>query len=165
MSRRERPEPPTASTTDLRSLLAEQMQTYQSTVDAFDEVAAQRFGVTRTDLRCIEILVRDRRTSPGALGPALGLTSGGVTAMLNRLERQGYLRRGTHPGDGRRVVVEVTDHTLALADELYGPIAREGAAMIENYTAGELRLLAGYLHDCRELYLRHLARVRAAGGD
>lgn len=37
--------------------------------------------------------------------------------------------------------------------------------MIEHYTAGELQLLAGFLRDCRELYLRHLARVRAAGAD
>ena len=43
-----------------------------------------------------------RTASPGELGPALGLTTGGVTAMLIRLERLGYLRRVPHPDDGRK---------------------------------------------------------------
>jgi DNA-binding MarR family transcriptional regulator len=160
MSTRKRP-----TVAELRARLTEEMQAYQAGVDAFDETAAQRLGVSRTDLRCIEILVRERRTSPGVLGPALGLTSGGVTAMLTRLERQGYLRRYSHPWDGRRVIVEVTDQALARTADLYGPIAGESTDMIRGYRAADLQLLADFLHDCRELYERHLARVRDADPD
>jgi DNA-binding MarR family transcriptional regulator len=60
----------------------------------------------------VEILVAQRTASPGELGPALGLTTGGVTAMLIRLERLGYLRRIPHPDDGRKVIVEATDAVL-----------------------------------------------------
>jgi DNA-binding MarR family transcriptional regulator len=156
------PTPPADSVAELRVRVAGEMEAYQASVDAFDEIAAQRLGVSRTDLRCIEILVKEHRTSPGVLGPALGLTSGGVTAMLTRLERQGYLRRFSHPWDGRRVIVEVTEQALSRAGDLYGPVAGEGADLIREFRPEDLRLLADFLHDCRELYERHLARVRSA---
>jgi DNA-binding MarR family transcriptional regulator len=151
---------PPADLAELRARVAAEMQAFQASVDAFDEMAAHRLGVSRTDLRCIEILVRERRTSPGVLGPALGLTSGGVTAMLSRLERQGYLRRFSHPWDGRRVIVEVTDQAVTRTQDLYGPIAGDGDDLVRGVGAEDLRLLADFLHDCRELYERHLTRVR-----
>ena len=151
---------PPADLAELRARVAAEMQAFQASVDAFDEMAAHRLGVSRTDLRCIEILVRERRTSPGVLRPALGLTSGGVTAMLSRLERQGYLRRFSHPWDGRRVIVEVTDQAVTRTQGLYGPIAGDSADLVRGVGAEDLRLLADFLHDCRELYERHLTRVR-----
>jgi DNA-binding MarR family transcriptional regulator len=104
---------------ELQAELAEQMQAFQARVDAFDELVAVRLGVNRTDLRCVEILMAQRTASPGELGPALGLTTGGVTAMLIRLERLGYLRRVPHPEDGRKVIVEITDEALRQVAELY----------------------------------------------
>jgi DNA-binding MarR family transcriptional regulator len=144
----------------LQAELAEQMQTYQVRVDAFDELAAARLGVNRTDLRCVEILVAQRTASPGELGPALGLTTGGVTAMLIRLERLGYLRRIPHPDDGRKVVVEVTDETLRRTQEMYGPIAAGGHRLLAAYTDAEVELLTVFLRAVRELYDDNLERVR-----
>jgi len=108
----------------------------------------------------LEILARDGTATPATLGPALGLTSGGVTAMLVRLEREGFLRRVPDAADRRRVTVQVTDRTLRFAELFYGPIAREGADMISHYSAAELQLLADFFRACRELQERHLARVQ-----
>src|SRR5436190_4587754 len=161
-----RPEPPMTSRSApgsaaaLRVGLTEQVQAYQASVDAFDEAAARWLRVTRTDLRCLEILARDGTASPATLGPTLGLTSGGVTAMLVRLEREGFLRRVPDPADRRRVTVQVTDRTLEFAEQFYGPVARDGAELISGYSAAELGLLVGFLRAARELQERHLARVQ-----
>jgi DNA-binding MarR family transcriptional regulator len=50
---------------------------------------------------------------PGLNGPATagqlatwtGLTTGAITAMLDRLEKAGFVRREPHPDDRRKVVV------------------------------------------------------------
>jgi DNA-binding MarR family transcriptional regulator len=136
------------------------MQTLQSTVDAFDEAAAAVLGVNRTDLRCLEILVRQDPVTPGVLGPALGLTTGSVTAMLDRLERLGYLTRSPDPSDRRKVSVRITEEARQKTWKLYGPIATEGDGVMEGYRAEELELLATFLRRSRELYERHLTRVR-----
>jgi DNA-binding MarR family transcriptional regulator len=149
-----------SSREELQAELAEQMQAFQARVDAFDELAAARLGVNRTDLRCVEILMAQRTASPGELGPALGLTTGGVTAMLIRLERLGYLRRVPHPEDGRKVIVEVTDEALRQVSALYAPIAEGGHRLLGAYSDAEVELLTGFLRAVRELYEGNLERVR-----
>jgi hypothetical protein len=50
---------------------------------------------------------------------------------------------------------------LELGDRLfYCPIALEGAGMISDYSAADLRLLADFFRAARELQERHLARVQ-----
>jgi DNA-binding MarR family transcriptional regulator len=149
-----------SSREELQAELAEQMQAFQARVDAFDELAAARLGVNRTDLRCVEILMAQHTASPGELGPALGLTTGGVTAMLIRLERLGYLRRVPHPDDGRKVIVQVTDEVLQQVAELYVPIAEGGHRLLGAYSDAEVELLTGFLRAVRELYDGNLERVR-----
>src|SRR5215472_8164819 len=90
---------------ELRAQLATQAQAYQAAVDAVDAAAAARLGVNRTDLRCLEILLGQESTAPGQLAAELGLTTGSVTAMLDRLERLGYLTRTPDPGDRRKTQV------------------------------------------------------------
>jgi DNA-binding MarR family transcriptional regulator len=143
-----------------RAALTQELQRYQSTVDGLDQAAAERLGVSRTDLRCLEILIRDGTTSPGRLGPELGLTSGGVTAMLSRLERKGYLRRVRGTEDARRVQVAVTDDGRRLTMALYGPVAVEGADVVVPYSIEELRLITDFLRSAREFTQRQLDRVR-----
>jgi DNA-binding MarR family transcriptional regulator len=151
-----------SSREELQAQLAEQMQAFQARVDAFDELAAARLGVNRTDLRCVEILMAQRTASPGELGPALGLTTGGVTAMLIRLERLGYLRRVPHPEDGRKVIVEVTEVVLRQVAELYVPISEGGHRLLGAYSDAEVELLTGFLRAVRELYEGNLERVRGS---
>ncbi|MGW4474931.1 MarR family winged helix-turn-helix transcriptional regulator [Nonomuraea sp. NPDC004354] len=143
-----------------RELIGAEMQAFQSAVDDFDAAAARALGVNRTDIRCLEILLRHGEITPGILGPALGLTTGSVTAMLDRLEKLGYLTRSPDPGDRRRVVVRPTEKVAAMAEELYGPFAVEGETILSRYTDEQLETIARFLRESRELYQRHVTRAR-----
>lgn len=44
------------------------------------------------------------------LGSLLGFTTASITALTDRLERDGIARRRPHPTDRRRTVVELTEH-------------------------------------------------------
>jgi DNA-binding MarR family transcriptional regulator len=48
-------------------------------------------------------------STPGRLGSQLGLSSGAVTARLDKMEEAGMIRRLPDPDDRRGVVVELTD--------------------------------------------------------
>lgn len=144
----------------LRGEVAAAAQGQQAAVDAFDGAAAAHLGVNRTDLRCLEILLGAGPASPGRLGAELGLSTGSVTAMLDRLERAGYVHRSPDPEDRRKVVVRATGEAARRAHALYGPIAEEGARELAGYTARELEVVADFLRRTRRLYERHLARIR-----
>ena len=64
--------------------------------------AADRYGLNRTDMRALDIVGQAGPLAPTALGRLLGFTTGGVTSVLDRLERAGYIRRQPDPSDRRR---------------------------------------------------------------
>jgi DNA-binding MarR family transcriptional regulator len=67
------------------------------------------------------------------LGERLSLTSGSVTALIDRLEAQAWAVRERHPGDRRKVVVKLT----AAAHDIR---RRELAPLVEaiEHTAAQL---------------------------
>ncbi len=145
----------------LRAELGDEVRGLQSDVDALDEAVAAHLGVNRTDLRCLDVLMQAGSATPGQLGARLGLTTGSVTAMLDRLARLGYLTRTADPADRRKVVVQPTPEALRKGAEIYGPLAEAGARDIAHYTETELRLLLDFLRRSRRLQQDHLVRVRA----
>src|SRR6202161_4869626 len=93
----------------LRRRVGLSLRALGSNLDALDEAVAARFGLHRTDLRCLEIVGRGGPVSAGALGGRAGLSTSAVTSAIDRVERSGDLRRISDPTDRRRVLVEVTE--------------------------------------------------------
>ena len=71
------------------------MRANQAAVDALDDAAAANLGINRTDLRCIDVLLQepDGSAIPARLAERLGISTGSVTALIDRLERLGYVAR------------------------------------------------------------------------
>ena len=136
-------------------------QAYQSAVHDFEAAAAAVLGINLTDLRCLEILRQQETALPGGLGAALGLTTGSVTAMLDRLEALGYLTRTRDSADRRKVIVRATPlATQRVWDEIYRPLSEDGLAAIAHYSDAERAVVRDYLRRGRELYERQRARLR-----
>jgi DNA-binding MarR family transcriptional regulator len=131
---------------------------HQNAYDRFEDAAAEYFGVNRTAMRCMDVLERAGQLSAGEIARQTGLTSGAVTALLDRLERVGYLRRLRDSTDRRRILVELTDKARRGAEEVYGPLI-EAFAEYEKYTDDELRLITNYVGRGTELLLGHAARI------
>lgn len=144
----------------LQETVTSEMQLMQAAVNDFDEAVAGALGVNRTDLRCLEILSGRESATPSVLGPALGLTTGSVTAMLDRLEKLGFVTRSPDPDDRRKVVVRITEEALSRTWEFYRPFAQDGETLMRDYSPSELELLSGFLRGAREMYEREIARVR-----
>src|SRR5215510_8012039 len=74
---------------------------------SFFRAAAARIEMTDTDIQVIDILESTGEASAGQLANLMGLTTGTFTAILNRLEKAGLVRRERDPNDGRRVIVRL----------------------------------------------------------
>lgn len=132
-----------------------------SNQNAFDNVAAEHLGINRTDLDCLDIISRTGPVTAGEIARQTGLSTGAVTAVIDRLERAGYARRVRDPEDRRRVLVEATPEFFAAAGPIWGPMAEEWQAMIERYSTEQLRLLLEFMSAGTELEARHIERIRA----
>src|SRR6201991_4787681 len=105
---------------------------------AFDNLAAERLGLNRTDLHCINIIENSGGLTAGELAAEAGLTTGAVTGVIDRLERAGYARRVADPADRRRVKLEVTPEFYARAAEIWAPMASDWRAALDRFTRADL---------------------------
>src|SRR5690349_14184257 len=85
--------------------LIDEIRRGQRATELVDNAMCSLMGVNRTDGRCLDILEQRGRISAGELAAEARLTSGAVTAVIDRLERDGYARRVPDPDDRRRVLV------------------------------------------------------------
>jgi DNA-binding MarR family transcriptional regulator len=128
--------------------------------DAFDNLAAARLGISRTDLHCLNEIENTGGLTAGQLAAASGLTTGAVTGVIDRLERAGFARRRPDPNDRRRVMVEVTPEFYAQAGELWEPVKADwDATMATNFTVAELKRIAEFLRLTTEIAGRHVERL------
>jgi DNA-binding MarR family transcriptional regulator len=129
--------------------------------DAFDSLAAERLGVSETDLRCLNIIENSRGLNAGELATQAGLTAGAVTGVIDRLEKSGYARRVPDPADRRRVRVEVTAAFYRSAETIWGPMAADwNATLSERFTMDELERITAFLRAVNAVGRQHLDRLR-----
>lgn len=138
---------------DVLAELGSEIRAFQTAVDAFDEAAASRLDLNRTDLRCVDILGVSGRVTAGQLAERMHLTTGAVTIMLDRLERGGLARRIRDEHDRRRVHVELTEEAQARIAAIYDElILRDARRRANRYTTAELAVVVRFLRDARATY-------------
>ena len=98
--------------------------------------------------------------SAGELATAASLTSGAITAVVDRLERLGFVRRVADPADRRRVLIEPAPAVYEATRELMQVLVEEGRPMVERYSDDQLRLMIKFTRAGRELQERHAEWLR-----
>jgi DNA-binding MarR family transcriptional regulator len=145
------------------------MRAFQIAVDEVDEQVARRAKINRTDLRCLDVLTRGEPMSAGALSELTGLTTGGMTVVVDRLESGGFVKRIPDHDDRRRVLVKATPKAKRLIDRLYGDLGRVARERLEAMPAADIRVVSDFLDYARALNEAHAAELskraprRAAG--
>jgi len=85
----------------------------------FNAQAAEKVGLGLTDMQMIHVLQLHGPSTPSRLAAGTGLSSGGVTVALDRLERAGYIRREPNPADRRSLLVTLVPASLVKLAGLY----------------------------------------------
>ncbi|MFJ1706371.1 MarR family winged helix-turn-helix transcriptional regulator [Kitasatospora sp. NPDC088346] len=129
-----------------------------------DFAAAQ--GLHATDVQALLAVMRGTAgggvVTPGRLREELALTSGAVTAVLDRLERAGHIRRTRDEADRRQVNIHYNPGASALATAWFTPVAECTDAVREEFTADQLHVVARFLGRMTE-ELETLRRARREG--
>jgi DNA-binding MarR family transcriptional regulator len=146
---------------ELLQALGHAVRANQRATDAVDEAAQQLLGLNRTDGRCLDILEQNGQMSAGELARQSGLTTGAITAVIDRLERVGYVHRVADPSDRRRVLVGPTPKARKDSWELFGPLAEAVRPLLSGYSNEDLQLLIDFQRLSRELQERHAEWIRA----
>ena len=137
-------------------LLGEQESTETA---MFHQAAAASYGLGITDMKALQIVLREGPQTAGQLATRLRLTTGAVTSVLDRLERQSLIIRSQHPEDRRKIIVSANTKTLTDGDNVYRSIGDAYAAMQQGFTTAELEFLVRYYEGSIEVTRREIARL------
>lgn len=133
--------------------------------DRLDQYAMHRFGINRTDLRALDLIGQAGVISPTALAVALGMSTGATSAVLDRLEAAGYVRRDPDPGHRRRTLVRQTARTEELGEEIFGPLIGGTLRQAADYPDAALASIAEFLAAHRALLNDYLTTVSPVAGN
>lgn len=126
----------------------------------FRNALGRKLGLNITDGQCLSILgIKGGRLTPGELARYTGLTTGSVTAMLDRLERAGYVRRVPNPADRRSVIVEINEEWGKTAGPLVAGIQQAHRQLLNEYSAKELELIADFLTRFTQNIKEHTEKI------
>ncbi|MFI0353890.1 MarR family winged helix-turn-helix transcriptional regulator [Actinomadura sp. 9N407] len=122
---------------------------------------ASKAGLNVTDAQCLNALSLDGPQTPGRLAQMMGITTGGaITAVIDRLEKAGYVRRSRDPDDRRRVIVELVPENAERYARYFEPIAEEFGEHLAGYSDTQLRALSDYMRHSNETMPGLIDRVR-----
>lgn len=110
-----------------------------------DEGIAQFLGLGRQEARCLELVDRLGPVQAARLTAACGLSQGTVTALVDRLEAAGYVRRQRDGADRRNATVEVTALARDLLARLEAKSAEMAAAALDSLSVEQIEGLARFL--------------------
>lgn len=110
-----------------------------------DDHVAQFLGINRTDGRCLDIVERHGRMTAGALAAESGLTTGAVTALVDRLETAGYLQRVRDTADRRKVFIELTPLMTTITEKLFYNMEEMFQGVMGRLTAREVEAITYFL--------------------
>ena len=133
-----------------------------SAADAVNQMIAERMGVNRTDHRVLEILNRRGPMTAGDLARAAHLTTGAVTAVVDRLEGVGYVHRVRDTNDRRRVLIEQTLESTRTAMRYYQPFMSATFDSMTKYSAEELEVVHDFMLGAAQLSEEYAERLAAA---
>lgn len=140
--------------------MVDAMRASQTAADMLDEAFCDFLGINRTDGRCLDVIDRLGELTAGELATELGLTTGAVTAMVDRLEVSGLVVRKRDPDDRRKVVIATTPEAKQIGMEIYGQMAQATAPYIEQLSDRDLLTLISFFEATRRVSLDLVSTVR-----
>ena len=123
-------------------------------VEAFQHRCLDPFGLRFIDysvLRVLELVGEPHRMSPTELSEIVVRSSGGMTQILDRLERAGLVARTPDPADRRKVLVALTDEGMRTADAANARYAAERERLLADLSPDEVQRLDDAIHRLLEV--------------
>ena len=129
---------------------------YLGAASEFDDGLAKKLKLSRTDMRCLDLIGRLGPMTAGRLAEEIGLTTGAVTFILDRLEEAGMVTRRRDTEDRRRVWVEIVPEARQRLEGLQRPVAEEMRQVAQRFKADELTIVRDFMRQAKEVFQRQV---------
>jgi MarR family transcriptional regulator, organic hydroperoxide resistance regulator len=141
----------------IRSLIVEIRRLIANSVLRNAQIA-EKLGFNVTDSQVLNLLDLHGHATPGELAKLTGLTTGGVTLVLDRLEKAGYVQRHRNPGDRRSLIIRPVAAKLRQAQKHYKGVNHAMDRVFSAYSDKQLDFILQFLLNTNGSYQRFASR-------
>jgi MarR family transcriptional regulator, organic hydroperoxide resistance regulator len=103
---------------------------------------AEKLEINVTDLQVMNILDLFGEVTPRALSEKTGLSTPGVTLVIDRLEKAGYAKRFPNPKDRRSVIIR---SLIKTPHQAYQKVEKAERDLLAAYSQKELETILHFL--------------------
>lgn len=128
----------------------------------FRNSMGKKLGISLTESLCMTLLGINGNSTPSELAREIGLSTGAITTLLDRLERRRIIRRKPNPEDRRGVIVEIHEEYAKAAGQMVAGIQRAHQELIAKYSDEELEVIADFLNRFTEAMQLESAKIDAS---
>jgi DNA-binding MarR family transcriptional regulator len=140
------PRPSPLSHRELVAALGDALRHMSTATVLFHQSIAERIGLNATDHKGLDLILRFGPLTAGELARRAGLSTGGVTGILDRLERAGLAHRERDPKDRRRVIIRADAARVErVVVPLFESLGKSTERMLAPYSVAELSLILGFI--------------------
>src|SRR5215207_3777521 len=136
--------------TELNAVFDREARRMGSMATLHNHAVAEYAGLHQTDQECIDLLDWTGPLTAGEIGTHLGLSSGAVTGLIDRLEAAGWVHRERDPADRRRVIVHLAQERGDELWEVYRPLAEAIDAYRSGLDPHDLAVVVEFLEFANE---------------
>jgi DNA-binding MarR family transcriptional regulator len=131
--------------------------------DRYRESVASQLAVGTTEVGALGYLYHEGPLTPREIGLRLNLTSGSLTALLDRLENSGFVARSQHPDDRRSLLATVTPAGRHAMQWFYEQVDATVGEILERYPDLPIDKLSDVVRSAGEGLTAHAIRGADAG--
>lgn len=108
---------------------------------------AEQVGLSATEFESLDVLGERGPLTAGQLARCCGLSTGGVTGMIDRLEKAGFVKRAADAHDRRKVMVEriESEELRRKVIKLYLPLHEAFMETVSRYSDAELATILDFI--------------------
>ena len=125
--------------------LVRELRIFNLEIERYTQRMSHLHAVHRTDLSAIGFVMDHGGATPKDIAEALNLSPSATTAMIDRLERAGHVRRERDAHDRRSVHVEITDQAVAVGSSMFGLLASHMRGVLDGHDERELAAMAALM--------------------
>lgn len=127
-----------------RESLIREMRRFLAEGILFNQQLADRLGINATDYQILNLLGLYGPATPSGLARMSGLSSGGMTVVIDRLEKAHYIERQRNPRDRRSVIVRFRREKERKFLAFYRPVLARMDKVLAAYDDKALTLITDF---------------------
>jgi DNA-binding MarR family transcriptional regulator len=140
--------------------IADLLREHAAAALRYSAALARQMGLGISEVAALEHLHSAGELTPKQLGERLFMSSGAVTALVDRLERGGHLERVPNPRDRRSSLLRPTPWGIEEVVEQILPLAAEVHKLSEDLSEEERAVIGRFMEAATTAYTKQAQKNR-----